>query len=152
MLKQCHPVFGARVATIIGLMEALSFKPRIQQAYRSADQQAEALKSKHSSVAFSFHMATAADGTPEALAVDLLEDSAPLHPPMAYLTRLAAIAAQHTCRTGILWGLAPGPRERMQDAITSGRWGYVGPIGWDACHVEVADVMLLEAKAGKRPL
>ncbi len=152
MLGQCHPIFAARVRAIIAELEASGYHPRIQQAWRSLDQQVQAQKTGHSSVVWSFHMATAEDGTPEALAVDLLEDTSPIVPPMPYEIRLAAIAARYVCRTGILWGLSPGPRERLSDAIADGRWDYKGSVGWDPTHVEIGDLTLLEAKNGKRPV
>lgn len=150
-LMDCHPVFAFRVARIIAGLEAMGYRPRIQEAYRSPDEQAIANASGHSQVSWSFHNATSLDGTPEALAVDLLDDTHPITPPTNYLIRLASLASRHLCETGILWGLAPALRVKLHDAIHDGNWSLVTPVGWDPTHVQPVDVSLSQAKRGIRP-
>jgi hypothetical protein len=151
MLLQLHPVFGARVLRLIGSLEAVGFRPRIQQAFRSLEEQAANKASGASEVIWSFHNAIGKDGQPEALAVDLLDDDYPLRPRMRYVMRMAIDAAALQLETGILWGLAEGPRERLVEAITSRKYDWVCKPGWDPCHVQPADVTLLQAKHGLRP-
>jgi hypothetical protein len=151
MLLQLHPVFGARIVRLISSLEAVGFRPRIQQAWRSLEEQAANKASGVSEVVWSFHNAIDKDGNQEALAVDLLDDDSPLRPRMRYLMRLAIDAVPLNLQTGILWGLAEGPRERMADAIEKKKYDWVGKPGWDPTHVQPSDVTLLQAKHGLRP-
>lgn len=150
-LAECHPVMAGRFAAIIVDLEGRGWRPRIQEAARSAADQAMAVLSGHSQVAWSFHMAQSMAGVPEALAVDLLDDDKPLRPTRLYLMTLAVVAGEHACRTGILWGLADGPRGCLQDAITRGDIRWLGALGQDPTHVEPADLPLALARAGARP-
>lgn len=151
MLRQCHPVFSDRVGRILMAMEAMGYRPRIQEAYRSPQDEAAAKAAGHSEVVWSFHNATDDAGNPSALAVDLLDDDHPLQPPSAYLLRLAAVASRHLCETGILWGLSAPLRANLQAAIKAGQWTAVLPMGWDPTHVQPSDVTLQQAKRGLRP-
>lgn len=151
-LGECHPVFADRMRKLIAGLEAMSFRPRIQDASRSASAQAAALAGGNSDVSWSFHMATNEHtGTPEALAVDLLDDDHPVLPPMRYLMAIAILAPTCKLRTGILWGLSTGPRERLAEAIALGRFNYVGARGKDPTHVECSDLTLAQALRGLRP-
>jgi hypothetical protein len=152
MLAQCHPEFARRVRCLIVQLEHDGYRPRIQEAWRSETRQKALVKAKKSTVLWGYHNATGVDGTPEALAVDLLDDDRPLVPPMKYLLKLAAHAKRVQCATGIAWGLTKGPRELLEAAIAEGRWSYVGARGWDPCHVEPVDVSIADARKGKRPV
>jgi hypothetical protein len=151
MLLQLHPVFGARIVKLIAALERAGYRPRIQQAWRSQAQQ-QTLPPGTTEVAWSFHNAEDADGKPEALAVDLLDDDSPVNPRQAYVMRLAIEARALHLETGLLWGLADGPRYRLEEAIKNGRYDWVGPRGWDPLHVQPSDVSLLQAKHGLRPI
>lgn len=148
---ELYPAFGARIVTLIAVMESAGYRPRIQQAYRSLAEQQQNLAKGVSEVVWSFHNATNEDGSPAALAVDLLDDDSPLRPRMAYLMRLGIEAKALLLETGILWGLAEGPRSRLAEAITAGRLDWVGPVGWDPTHTQPSDVTLAQAKHGLRP-
>jgi hypothetical protein len=150
-LLELHPAFGARVLHLIGVMEAAGYRPRIQQAYRSLEEQQQNLAKGVSEVVWSFHNATNDDGTPAALAVDLLDDEFPTNPRKGYLMRLAIECRPLSLQTGILWGLSEGPRERLAEALAAGRSDWVGAIGWDPTHVQCADISLAQAKHGLRP-
>lgn len=150
-VAELHPVMRGRVASLIAHLELAGYRPRIQEAYRSIEQQQQNVKDGHAQVIWSFHNATALDGSPEALAVDLLDDDYPLRPRMRYLMRLAIACQQLKLETGILWGLAAGPRERLSDAIAARREDWISQVGWDPCHVQPSDVTLLQAKHGLRP-
>src|SRR5689334_7167948 len=82
-LKECFPAFAARVASVISDLEGQGLRPRIQDAHRTIEDQPKAFNGGFSRVKFGFHNVTAADGTPESLAVDLLDHSHPLNPPRA---------------------------------------------------------------------
>jgi hypothetical protein len=149
---ELHPAFGARIVKLIAVMEAAGYRPRIQQAYRSIEEQQKNVAKGVSEVVWSFHNATDPDGTPSALAVDLLDDDSPLRPRMAYLMRLAIECRPLLLQTGILWGMSAGPREQLAAAIAARRFDWVGPMtGWDPLHVQPSDVTLAQAKHGARP-
>jgi hypothetical protein len=150
VLELC-PAFGARIVRLIAALENAGYRPRIQQAYRSLEEQQQNVKTGVSEVAWSFHNAVDATGKPEALAVDLLDDDSPVNPRQAYVMRLAIECRALQLETGILWGLADGPRSRLHDAILNGRLDWVGPRGWDPLHVQPSDVTLAQAKHGMRP-
>ena len=150
-LMECHPVFGLRVSRIIAQLEGMGYRPRIQEAHRSAEDEAKAVAAGTSQAHWSFHMALTPEGDPDALAVDLLDDDHPVTPPNAYLLKLAAVASRHLCETGILWGLAPAIRVKVHDAVADGNWTAVLPIGWDPTHLQPVDVSLAQARRGIRP-
>ena len=149
--KTLHPVFAARVAVIIHTLEQEGYCPRIQDAWRSPGSQLAAFRAGRSKLRWGYHNATSPDGRPEALAVDLLDDDAPLTPPRAYMLALARVAGAHHCQTGIAWGLPPGLRQGLQKAIDTHdtTWTHWG---WDALHVQPADLTVAAAKAGARPM
>ena len=146
-----HPAMRTRVAAIIHDLEQEGYRPRIQAAYRSPADQLAAYRSGHSKLRWGFHNATAADGTPEALAVDLLDDDRPLEPTRAYMLALARLAAVQRCQTGIAWGLPKSLRLGLQRAIDTHDTSW-SKYGWDSLHLEPSDVTVAAARAGARPL
>ena len=130
------------MAAVIQDMETQGFRPRIQDAHRSIEKQLEAFINGFSKVKFGFHNVTGANGKPESLAVDLLDDDKPLNPSREYLIRLAATAEALGLQTGIFFGLPQNLRKGVRQAIK---------VGFDPTHVEVAGISIAEAKAGKRP-
>jgi len=70
---ELYPTFAARVVRIIATLEAAGFRPRIQDAWRSAAAQAELFAKGTTKVKFGFHNVTGTGGRPESLAVDLLD-------------------------------------------------------------------------------
>jgi hypothetical protein len=151
MLRDCHPVFGARLRVLMDRLEATGFRPRIQQAWRSPAEQMETYRAGRSKVRWGFHCACSPTGKPEALAADVLDDDSPLAPRREYVLRLAAEGAGLMLRTGVEWGLSPTQRMELAGAIAHEQWDYAGPIGWDPCHVEPADLTVSAAKRGERP-
>src|SRR4051812_25200920 len=117
-LTECFPAFAARVAAVITDMEAAGFRPRIQAAHRTIEEQAEAVHDGFSHVLFGFHNVTGANGRPESLAVDLLDDDHPTESRRNYLITLASIANKHRLQSGIFFDLKP-PTARivLQKAI-----------------------------------
>lgn len=150
-LTECHGVFAEALAGVIRDMEQLGFRPRIQEAWRSPQAQLQAVNNGHSELRFGFHNVTGADGQREALAVDLLDDDAPLEPSRRYLLTLAAVARDHGLETGILWGLQRATRERLQRAILDRDFEAPGKIGWDPCHLQVTGITVAQARQGQRP-
>lgn len=151
MLAQCHPVAAWRFQRVIWALEQEHYRPRIQQAWRSAEEQMEAHATDHSDVYWSLHEATSPTGRPEALAVDILDDDSPIVPPMGYLLRLAYFARNFHCQTGILWHLKGASRAKLDAAIVGGATTYHGLVGFDPCHLEIADVTYAAAHGGLRP-
>lgn len=150
-LSECFPAFAQRVEAVIRDLEDEGFRPRIQDAHRSIEDQLLAFKKGNSKVKFGFHNVTGAGGRSESLAVDLLDDDHPLDPPRKYLIRLAGIAQAHHLQTGIFFGLPPTLRKGLRKAIEDLNFGANVKIGFDPTHIEVTGISIAEARAGKRP-
>jgi hypothetical protein len=150
-LKECHPKYRARLAKVIKALEDDGERPRIQDGWRSVADQLKAYNAGHSKLKFGFHNVTAADGTPEALAVDLLDVDAPLAPGTPYLLKLAAAAEKAGLITGVRWGLPQRLRLGIDTAIAAQDWRAPVRVGWDPTHVETTDVTVAQAKKGQRP-
>jgi hypothetical protein len=148
---ELFPSFAKRVAALIASLEAQDLRPRIQDAWRSPEDQRKAFESGHSKLLFGFHNVTGANGQPEALAVDLLDDDHPLNPGRPYLLKLAAAAERQKLVTGIRWGLPAALRAAIDDAIAAQEWNAPVKIGWDPTHVEPTGLTVTEARAGARP-
>ena len=150
-LAECHPAFAARLRRIITQLEGVGIRPRIQDAWRSPEDQLTAYLNGNSKVKFGFHNVTGSDGRREALAVDLLDDDASLAPGAPYVLRLAAAAAAEGLATGALWGLPAKLKSGTAAAIAAGNFDAPVKIGWDPCHVEPTGITIAQAKVGKRP-
>lgn len=151
-LKECYPTFRERISVLIQRMEMRGFRPRIQTAARSPEDQLAAYKAGTSKLKFGYHNVTGVDGRPEALAVDILDDDAPLTPGNEYLIALAHEASRVGCVTGIAWGLPEGPlKTALHRAIADNNIRYFGKIGWDPTHIEPLGLTVSRAKAGERP-
>lgn len=150
-LKECHEVFAHAMAAVIRDMEQLGFRPRIQDAWRSPEDQLKAFNSGNSGVKFGFHNATGPQNRKEALAVDLLDDDAPLKPSKRYVLTLAAVARANGLDTGLLWKLSRTARERTDQAVRNRDFSADVDIGFDPCHVEITGITVAQAKNGVRP-
>jgi hypothetical protein len=150
-LTECFPAFATTLRQVITDMEAQGFRPRIQDAFRTEAEQLEDFKKGTSKVKFGFHNITGAGGRKESLAVDLLDDDNPLDPPRRYLILLAEAARARGLQTGILFGLPAPLRKGANQAIAARNFDAKVKIGFDPTHVEVADISISEARAGKRP-
>jgi hypothetical protein len=150
-LEQLYPTFRLRLKKVIKGLESRGLRPRIQDAWRSPADQKEAYDSGHSKLLYGFHNVTAKDGSPEALAVDLLDDDFPLNSRKSYLLQLAAVAGKAGLITGIRWGVPRHLSAAIDAAIAAKNWDANVKIGWDPTHVEPIDLTVAEAKAGKRP-
>lgn len=152
MLLECFPWFRTRLAATIVDLEKQGIRPRIQQAWRSPAQQLEAFNTGHSKLKFGYHNATGPAGEKQALAVDILDDDAPLAPSTRYLLSLAIAGADHQLSTGLDWGLPAKLRAPIAAAIAARDSAVkISKIGWDPCHIEITGVSVADAKAGVRP-
>ncbi len=149
-LAECYEPFGRLVAGVLAGLEASGFRPRIQEAWRSPGDQLKAYTSGHSKLKYGFHNVTGAKDAKEALAVDVLDDAAPLAPPTPFLLHLAAEARARGLETGILWGLPASLQNGVEEAIGNQEWDAPVKVGWDPCHVQVAGITPAEAKSGER--
>lgn len=152
-LGECFPTFAKRLADVITDMQALGFRPRIQDAHRTIAAQKIAHDTGHSHVLFGFHNVTGAGGKPESLAVDMLDDD---HPDETvsrkYLITLASVAQSHGLHSGIFFDLKPPvARQALQDAIDNLNFDSKIKIGFDPTHLEATGLTIAEAGAGKRP-
>ena len=150
-LSTLHPKFAARLRRVIVGLEDQGLRPRIQDAWRSPAEQLEAFNSGHSKLKFGFHNVTSANGTPEALAVDLLDDNAPLNAGKPFMLRLAAAAAAEGLATGLRWGLPTSLRNAIDAAIEAQDWKAKVKVGWDPLHVEPTGITVQQARQGQRP-
>ena len=150
-LLELYPPFRARLQKVIVALESTGIRPRIQDAWRSPADQEKAFRSGHSKLLFGFHNVTAADGTPEALAVDMLNDDSPLSPSKGYLLQLAVAAEAAGLITGIRWGVPKKLIGAIDAAIALQDWDANVKVGWDPTHIQPTDITVAQAKAGKRP-
>jgi hypothetical protein len=150
-LSECYPKFAQSVTNILTELESQGLRPRIQEAWRSPADQLAAYNSGHSKLKYGFHNVTDKNGKPESLAVDILDDDAPLNPSNRFLLMLAAFARKYGLQTGILWGLTSALSNGVDQAINTGNFDANVKIGWDPCHVEAIGITPTQAKAGARP-
>lgn len=150
-LKELFPRFAERIGKIIVDLQTAGVRPRIQEAFRSPEDQLKAFNGGFSKLKFGFHNVTGADGNPESLAVDLLDDDHPLNSSSGYLVRLAKVAQKHGLETGILWGLPSKLQQGVKTAITAGDFTGQVKVGWDPTHIQPTGITVQEAKSGKRP-
>lgn len=151
-LAECFPWFRTRLAATIQDLAGQGFRPRIQEAWRSPADQLAAFNAGNSKLKFGYHNATGPRGEKEALAVDLLDDDAPLEPSRRYLLALAIAARDHQLDTGLDWGLPARFRQAIEAAISArATVPTFTKIGWDPCHVEITGVSVADVKAGQRP-
>lgn len=150
-LLQLHPAFATRVSAVIDELQAEGWRPRIQEAWRPTAEQAVAHAAGHSRLKFGFHNITGADGRPEALAVDLLDEDSPPAPGKPYLLRLAAAAENAGLTSGIRWGLPRALAQAIDVAIANREWHSPVKIGWDPTHLQPQALTVAQARAGQRP-
>ncbi len=74
MLDDCDHVFGLKLAIVLAKMEAQGYRPRIQQSWRSVEEQRALHAAGRSHVMWGFHNVTGPNGEPQALAADVLDD------------------------------------------------------------------------------
>lgn len=150
-LLELYPTFRKSIRRVLVELELQGLRPRIQDAWRSPEDQLKAFQNGHSKLKFGFHNVTGQNGGKEALAVDMLDDNFPLNPRKPYLLRLAAAAEKHGLITGIRWGLSSQFRGAIDQAILDQDWRATVKIGWDPTHIQPTNISVGEAKQGLRP-
>lgn len=156
-LLECHPGFRAPLAQLIKALERESWRPRIQDAWRDPVAQRKAYESGRSDLLWGMHNATSPTGVKESLAVDLLDDDAPLAPRTRYVQRLNELVRRFGLVTGILWSGRKGTKltqvekARIVNACSTGDWSEVGRIGYDPLHVQFGGLTVQQAMSGARP-
>ena len=150
-LQELHPALQRRMGAVIAEMESFGYRPRIQEAWRSASDQLAAYNEGRSKVKFGFHNTTASDGKKEALAADIWDDNRPFRAKTDFMLHLLAAAEKNELTTGIRWNLSDERIKLIDDAIANGDWKRPVWVGWDPLHVEVTGITVKEAEAGKRP-
>jgi hypothetical protein len=148
---ELYPTFRVRVEKVIESLEKRGLRPRIQSAWRSPEDQKKAYDAGHSKLLYGFHNVSSKANSPEALAVDLLDDDNPLNSSSAYILQLAAAAEDAGLMTGIRWGLPKALVGAVDKAIADKNWGVKIKLGWDPTHIQPIDITVAEAKKGKRP-
>ncbi len=150
-LQEMYPYFSVRVQALLKELEAAGYRPRIQDAWRSPEDQLKAYRSGTSQVQFGFHNVTGANGAKEALAADILDDDHINDTKTHYMLHLAAAAEHNGLTTGVRWGLTDTYSKAIDSAIAAQTWTVPIHVGWDPLHVEVTGVTIPEAKKGLRP-
>lgn len=150
-LQEMYPYFSVRVQAVLKELEAAGYRPRIQDAWRSPEDQLKAYRAGTSQVQFGFHNVTGANGVKEALAADILDDDHINDPKTHYMLHLAAAAEHNGLTTGVRWGLTDTFSKAIDTAIAAQTWTVPIHVGWDPMHVEVTGVTIPEAKKGIRP-
>lgn len=150
-MTELYPWFAEQLLLVVQELEAQGLRPRIQDAWRSAEDQLKAYNSGHSKLKFGFHNVTGPNGEKEALAVDLLDDNSPLKPSSAYVLKVTAAAEKHGLTTGARWGLPSKVAKAIDTAIALQDWKAPVKVGWDPVHVEPANFTPGQAASGARP-
>jgi len=150
-LTECFPAFARKVEAVIKDLEGEGFRPRIQDAHRSIPDQLKAFNGGFSKVKFGFHNVTGANGKPESLAVDLLDDDKPLNPSRKYVILLGAAAQAHGLHPGSFFGLGQVLRKGLSKAIADRDFDSNVKIGFDPTHIEVTEMSIADARSGQRP-
>jgi hypothetical protein len=150
-LAELYATFRTKIQAVIEDLEAEGLRPRIQEAWRSPEDQLKAYESGHSKLNYGFHNVTGADGTKQALAVDMLDDDHPANEGNEYLLRFAAAAEKQGLVTGIRWGVPAKLADAIDAAITGENWNAPVKIGWDPTHCQPTGMTASDARGGARP-
>ncbi len=151
-LSECFPGFGARMRRVLDALETQGFRPRIQDGWRSPEDQLAAFNKGTSRLKFGFHNVTGAGGRKESLACDVLDDDAPLGPSTRYLLALALAARSEGLETGILWELSSARAAAVEAALGSRNIDAAVRVGFDPTHVQPTGLSAEAARNGARPM
>jgi hypothetical protein len=136
---------------VLGAMEAQGFRPRIQDAWRSPEDQLAAFNRGTSHLKFGFHNVTGAGGQRESLACDVIDDDHPFAMSTHYFLALALAARAQGLETGITWDLPPALAAGVEAALAAHDLDAGVRVGFDPTHCEVMGITPKQAKAGARP-
>lgn len=127
-LLEVWPPMRPKVKAILRDLQGHGWRPRIQVAWRSLEEQREVRRQGRSGVTYGYHNTTGPHGQREALAVDIVNDGNPYEEPQAFYEDLASSAVAHGLETGINWSTPHDP--------------------W---HVQVTNPSIAQARRGVRP-
>ena len=150
-VHELHPAIRASMEAVLRELESYGYRPRIQEAWRSPQDQLAAYRAGTSKIKYGFHNATAEDGTKEALAADIWDDDRPFTAKTHFMLHLLAAAEKNGLTTGIRWSLSYNRIKLIEDAIAKEDWKRPVWVGWDPLHVEVTGLTVQDVEAGKRP-
>lgn len=150
-VHELHPAIRPKMEAVLRELESYGYRPRIQEAWRSPQDQLAAYRAGTSKIKYGFHNATASDGTKEALAADVWDDDKPFNAKTHFMLHLLAAAEKNGLTTGIRWSLSENRIKLIEDAIAQEDWRRPVWVGWDPLHVEVTGLTVQEVEAGKRP-
>jgi hypothetical protein len=150
-IGECFPGFGTQMRKVLNTLEAQGFRPRIQDAWRSKEDQLKAFNAGTSKLKFGFHNATGSGGRKEACACDVLDDDNPFTPPTRYLLALAAAARAQGLSTGILWGLPSELAAGVEAALAAKKFDARVSVGWDPTHTQIVGLTSTQVRNGQRP-
>jgi hypothetical protein len=102
-LTELNQWLRPKVAAIVSDLEGHGWRPRIQQGWRSPEEQRRLKREGRSRVAWGFHNATTPYGLPDALAVDVVNDDNPYSEPALFAEHLERSAKAHWLMTGRRW-------------------------------------------------
>ena len=148
---ECDPGFADRGRLVFSELERTGWRPRINTAWRSIEDQATEAAEGDTTVAFGFHNTTGPAGEKQSLAVDVIDDDSPSDPARGFLMALAIFAADHSLCTGITFGLDAAGKAAVADAIKTRNFSAAGlKFGWDAGHLQPAGMRTRDAHDGMR--
>ena len=150
-VRELHPAIRPKMEAVLLELESYGYRPRIQEAWRSPQDQLAAYRAGTSKIKYGFHNATAPDGTKEALAADVWDDDRPFTAKTHFMLHLLAATEKNGLTTGIRWSLSDARIKLIEDAIAEEDWNRPVWVGWDPLHVEVTGLTVQEVEAGKRP-
>lgn len=150
-LQELYPTLRTRVDAVVKAMEQAGYRPRIQTAWRSPEDQLDAYRRGTTKVMFGFHNLTGTNGARESLAADIWDDDRLEQVKVDFMLHLAAAAEAQGLTTGIRWDLADEDQKLIDLAIHLQIWDAKLRVGWDPLHVEPVGITIQEAKNGRRP-
>ena len=155
-LQELHPWMRSRVMGLLVDLEHDGWKPRIQDAWRSPEDQKKAFESGHTKLLYGYHNVTRLEFNrviKEAFACDILrEDDNVLVAEKEYCIALAHFALKQGLQTGIAWSFNAAMRAAVEKAVREKDLKANIKISWDPCHCEPENTSWLDKlKIGWRP-
>lgn len=151
-LKKLHPAMRPKISRVLEEMEAAGWKPIIDaHVHRTREEQAQMVRNGVSKVSFSFHNATARNGAPESLAVDITDARYGWDSPRKFWLMLGASYLRQGLNWGGFFGLK-GRTQALRDRLKIR--DFVAPgiaLGWDVAHGEWSGIPLAAVRIGVRP-
>ena len=137
--------FRAKVAAILDDLASHGEDPKIFEAMRTREQQAEKVRLGYSKTMNSYHLKRGSDG--KGKAADIADRKKGWNASKRFFMLLASSCWAHGVGSGILFGLNAKQRQNLKNAILTLRqagWpkshpAYETAIGWDGAHCQEDD-------------